>query len=383
MFREKTVFILGAGASWHYSCPTGEELVKLVSQKAQELRTFLLGPARIAHVPQLVSDRFSNLFVSDPAYSSVWRDVARECLDISDRLARSNPPVIDYFLAHNPDLRDIGRFLIAWAILECEAKHGHGRWNRNRGPQYSENYRDNWYRYLLSKLMSECPTANALRENRITFVTFNYDVSLELQIYDGLTATSFFNNEPKCIDNFFGDGRFLHVYGSVRDCPPTKLEEADLLLRSQEVLGGQDGQWINQKKLLDAVYKASKRISTIETIDKATNQKVIDSAKLAIDKARRVYLLGYGFDRQNSERLGLDMALYRRNSNGKHRAKSIMFTNFHDSNQVNKRASRLFFRTANDLLPNQPAVHGFPEKGFYVEKSIRDTYGALEFDFDL
>jgi hypothetical protein len=247
MFREQTVFILGAGASWHYSCPTGEELVKLVSQKAQELRTFLLGPARIAHVPQLVSDRFSNLFVSDPAYSSVWRDVARECLDISDRLARSNPPVIDYFLAHNPDLRDIGRFLIAWAILECEAKHGHGRWNRNRGPQYSENYRDNWYRYLLSKLMSECPTANALRENRITFVTFNYDVSLELQIYDGLTATSFFNNEPKCIDNFFGDGRFLHVYGSVRDCPPTKLEEADLLLRSQEVLGGQDGQWISSR----------------------------------------------------------------------------------------------------------------------------------------
>jgi hypothetical protein len=31
----KTVFILGAGASWHYGYPTGEELVKKVIAKAR------------------------------------------------------------------------------------------------------------------------------------------------------------------------------------------------------------------------------------------------------------------------------------------------------------------------------------------------------------
>jgi hypothetical protein len=30
MFRVPTVFILGAGASWHYGYPTGEDLVKMV-----------------------------------------------------------------------------------------------------------------------------------------------------------------------------------------------------------------------------------------------------------------------------------------------------------------------------------------------------------------
>jgi hypothetical protein len=33
MFRKDTVFILGAGASWHYGYPTGEELIKEVIAK--------------------------------------------------------------------------------------------------------------------------------------------------------------------------------------------------------------------------------------------------------------------------------------------------------------------------------------------------------------
>jgi hypothetical protein len=35
MFINKTVFILGAGASWHYGYPTGEELVEQVREKAR------------------------------------------------------------------------------------------------------------------------------------------------------------------------------------------------------------------------------------------------------------------------------------------------------------------------------------------------------------
>ncbi|SRR6266404_9567407 len=35
MFNNPTVFILGAGASWHYNYPTGEALVKDVIAKAR------------------------------------------------------------------------------------------------------------------------------------------------------------------------------------------------------------------------------------------------------------------------------------------------------------------------------------------------------------
>lgn len=386
MFREKTVFILGAGASWHYSCPTGEELVQLVSHKAGEFRKFLLDSARIAHVPQIIADRFPKLHsLSDPYNVGTWQQISFECMEISDRLARSNPPVIDYFLAHNPDLRDIGRFLIAWVILECEAKHGHGRKNRNRVPGHEQNHRDDWYRYLLSKLMNDCRAPSDLCANQVTFVSFNYDVSLELGLYDGLTATSFFNNEPHNIQNFFSAERFLHVYGSVRDCPPIKLEGVEVLLKGDDVLRGQDSQWSNQQKLLDTIYSASKRISTIETHDKTTNEATIKAAAQIIDDARYVYILGYGFDSMNNQRLGLEQSLHYKQPDGeirsRQRRKSIMLTNFLDRNQVNKRASSLFFKTTGHLQPNQSAI--YDKDRFYVEKSTRDVYGALELDFDL
>ena len=37
MFKRKTVFILGAGASWHYGYPTGEDLVRKVIGAANRL----------------------------------------------------------------------------------------------------------------------------------------------------------------------------------------------------------------------------------------------------------------------------------------------------------------------------------------------------------
>ena len=38
MFKKKTLFVLGAGASWHYGYPTGEELVVEVQALAKRLR---------------------------------------------------------------------------------------------------------------------------------------------------------------------------------------------------------------------------------------------------------------------------------------------------------------------------------------------------------
>jgi hypothetical protein len=381
MFREKTVFILGAGASWHYGYPTGEDLVSRVSGKARELAKFFRTSEHAQSSPKIVDAYYSAAY--HPDIVDVSLDIARKCIDIATRLARSQPPVIDYFLAHNPDLREIGKFLIAWVILECEARHQDSGTNHNRPPTHIDNTKDNWSRYLLYKLMSECSKPSDLCANNVKFVTFNYDISLELKIYDGLAATSFFYKDNNCISEFFGSDRFHHVYGSVREYPPSELATAALLLDSNDILRGDNGQQQNQKALLDSIYDASQRICTIETFDKALNQSTIDAAAQAIDEARHVYILGYGFDKQNSERLRLNDSLYKNNEMGSLRTKSIVFTNYHDRNQVNKRASQLFFRTSSDLLANQPNVYGSTDSGFYIEKSIRQVYEALELDFDL
>lgn len=42
MFTEPTVFILGAGASWHYGYPTGEKLVEHVIAAATRAADFFV-----------------------------------------------------------------------------------------------------------------------------------------------------------------------------------------------------------------------------------------------------------------------------------------------------------------------------------------------------
>jgi hypothetical protein len=88
-----------------------------------------------------------------------------------------------------------------------------------------------------------------------------------------------------------------------------------------------------------------------------------------------VYILGYGFDDNNNKRLGLRDSLAYNYQNDK----CILFTNFNGINRIKKTASRLFFGRS-DRSFNVP--EGEPTQGHYFEMSTRDTYEALELDFD-
>ena len=120
MFDNPTVFILGAGASWHYGYPTGEDLVKNVIQKARAaggyFRTTLNGdPGGLVHRPNYITrcspDPLPN---GTTGMKAEWSRAVQECEDLIDRLTSVDPLVIDYFLGQNQHLSDIGRFLIAW-----------------------------------------------------------------------------------------------------------------------------------------------------------------------------------------------------------------------------------------------------------------------------
>jgi hypothetical protein len=97
------------------------------------------------------------------------------------------------------------------------------------------------------------------------------------------------------------------------------------------------------------------------------------SAKESIREAKCVYILGYGFDENNNTRLGLSKSLHEKN-------KCVLFTNSNNSNRINKSASRVLFNNPNQFFTL--SVHGHQMEGYYFEKSVRDTYEALELDFD-
>src|ERR1700740_919506 len=99
MFKAKTVIILGAGASWHYGYPTGEELVKRVISKATIARSFFSNYATNRGGPP--SNRPRIVSGDDPSIpkdgnlglQKQWMAAANKCQDLIERLNAVDPLV--------------------------------------------------------------------------------------------------------------------------------------------------------------------------------------------------------------------------------------------------------------------------------------------------
>src|SRR5580700_1792407 len=176
MIKNSTVFVLGAGSSWHYGYPTGEELVAHIIQSADRLAAYcerrLSDQVLQGVIPEYVAQRIDPSGGTNAAVNG-WRLVQAECRLLIRRLRAVRPLLIDHFLAWNENLRPIGKLMIAAAILECEAAKG---------------YRKEWYRYIVHKLAYGCSKSADLFQNDVHFITFNYDASLEYQLSEALTS---------------------------------------------------------------------------------------------------------------------------------------------------------------------------------------------------
>jgi hypothetical protein len=366
VFSAPTVFILGAGASWHYGYPTGEGLVKKVIEKAEVAAAFFKWSAENGNgnVPNLLLETTENGL----DLGARWTTLHDQCERLKRGLQQVNPLVIDYYLGWNADVQEIGRVLIAWVILECESQSRDVNINHKviagRRELLSES-RDDWCRFIIHQLAIHCETSNDLFRNKISFVTFNYDVSLEVALKNGLQHIRMFDKSD--VDKFLDGSRIVHIYGKVRDIKSGRAQV------KWSNTNPSHSSRIDFCELLNVVYSASQGIRVIDPHDKGANPHDLSIAQTQINNARRVFILGYGFDEHNSERLRLRESL-KLESNSQ---KMVAFTNLGDINQVNKRASKVIFGNIASFPPNGQSIV------FHTEKSTRNTYDALSLDFDL
>ncbi|MGA3004557.1 MAG: hypothetical protein ABSE20_22815 [Acetobacteraceae bacterium] len=405
MILTPTVFVLGAGASWHYGYPTGEKLVDRVIEMAERLRAF-------CHLALQAGGGWQgSAYVEErsdpPAYGRGWGRVMNDCNLLVQRLQTVRPLVIDHFLEWNQGLRDIGRLLIAAVMLECEAVWLESGVNQNRS-QYSalhpseiselQRQPDSYIRFIVHKLLFGCKTSSDLLRNQVRFITFNYDVSLEMQLSGAFASLDII--EPSDGDKFLNEDRIVHVYGSVRQKETWTVDEArrdrncviDLAVSKSlgESLGNNDQRAIvgQRNKLIDQFYAASRDLRTIDPHDKNENEQALQTARRYVSEGIVFYILGYGFEPTNSKRIGLQQIAQADRSDS---AKQAMFTNFLDNNVINKRASEVFNLEYGRFIGN--SVYGQPfriekingntkiKRNYYIEKSARTTYDALAIDF--
>lgn len=250
MISQKTVMVLGAGASNPYGLPLGWKLRELIL----ELQWHSLQNCQFASPLVSRSDHFS-------AFKLAFR--------------HTGALSIDSFLARSPHFMEVGKLAIAAVLLP------HENVNRLLPASFHE---DNWYGYLGQRMDAE---PNRLAENQVSFVTFNYDRSLEMYL-----LTTWMNHHGLSEEEARSLVRKLdivHVYGRLGS------------LWSDEpgfVPYGGGGQPESN------IESAASGLRLIDDAERHEESDEFRRARELISGASHLCFLGFAFDKTNVQRLG-------------------------------------------------------------------------------
>ncbi len=327
----KKVFVLGAGASSHFGYPLGKELIDAMAYFYGEYLK-----------PKNVPD-------------------AKIYKQLIDELRSYNPINIDYFLKHSSreDFKKQGNKLIGHTVWRSECYPAFSKQDDLKKWWGGEFESRNWVKFIYNSIVSKCDKINEV-ENKLKdyfIITFNYDCSFEQALYHCFKNTKFSkdNEFKKVLENFYKENIY-HVYGKIPQC--YEYEGKDLSI--------------------DAIVKRFERTNIeISTIGEDKSKNIGDKYSKIICDSEHVYFLGYGFDVNNNNALGLKEVL----RNCKHN-KTIYYTNSENGLKIDMVLASFFnniiyessflrrYRTNNDVVAT-------------VVKSVKKVYDALENDFDI
>jgi hypothetical protein len=256
MFKKRTVFILGAGASIPYGFPSG---YKLVSDIIDNL-------SNVDKVRILAS-------VSEELHGSDNKFYDNNIKSLKESLSMAVVESIDDFLEARPEYLSIGKAAIAQALIPYETEQ----------TLFNRNPDKNWYSMIFEVLRKDI---GKLEDRLISFITFNYDRSLEHYLYTQLR--NFLNipidESKKIMDKI----PIIHIYGHIGN-----LEWQD----TSDVRNYQPHAYEHQ------ILVAMKRLLVIHEGNQV-NENIMEAQRL-IHQCEKIRLLGYGFHDTNTERLNL------------------------------------------------------------------------------
>lgn len=191
------------------------------------------------------------------------------------RLVGSRLTSIDAFLENNSDhYQQIGKAAIAGTILlreyEAATKLAKGRID------------DDWLQYVWNAMRAST-TVDTFPENRVTFVTFNYDRLVE-NYFDGVLTNAFNLNHAAAEALRDRTFQVLHLHGAIEGVPFGEF--------SRPLKG----------KLLSELAKGIRIVHD----DVLANDPTFQCAYRALGQAYRTCLLGFGYHPDNVRRLDLN-----------------------------------------------------------------------------
>ena len=262
MIKQKTVFVLGAGASCPYGYPTGQELRREICEK-------------------FVAD--STVYYQAQGTRDIYLEqIKQKATEFTNKFYHSSTKSIDLFLArHGKEYMTIGKFAIIFRILAAEQS--------SKFREHMRKPEEDWYSYLVDKMADELygPEDYPLfSDNKVSFVTFNYDRSFEHFLYESLLY-SFQGITAEKTKEQISDFRIVHVFGQAAG-----LDWQDLDTR------------IGYKQYTHST-SIERMVENLRIIYEEEENPALDEAKNLIGEAKRVFFLGFGYAKENLDILGI------------------------------------------------------------------------------
>lgn len=249
------VLVLGAGASTPYGFPTGNELRnKILDDFSYETKD------NGVIIPKIVTAiRQPEIFPFSPEDCARFRD--------EFRLAQTNS--IDAFIERRADeFQEIGKFAIAYRLRRCESEatlFDTGDW-----------YQAFWNRVLPNGITTP---------HEFTVITFNYDRSLRHYLKTVAKAAL----GPAYKDGVEGSVRIIPLHGGFWTAPVNAPYGSD------------------EERHTPAFAESIRLPHELQEGD--FRSKDFSDARAYLSYAKRIFILGFGFDETNTRRLFNDLDL--------------------------------------------------------------------------
>ncbi|MEA5077498.1 MAG: hypothetical protein VB013_02905 [Anaerolineaceae bacterium] len=251
---KRTTLILGAGTSMPYKYPSGEDL----KYEIIDLANYILK-------------------TSDPRFSQYFSKAALSKFKIS--LERNHGSSIDAFLEVFPDFTELGRLLAADIILLCEnQKTLLDREIRKKGI----------YKFLFNTLID---FSSSLDPNDFSIITFNYDLSLEQDFYDGLLGLNYSENQMM---EFWQKFPIFHINGKFGGL--SWQDKGDRDYGSYQGIRSDYGN-------IEFLIKNILPFFTTANDEIKISPSLAQHMKANLMNSQKVYFLGFSYHKQNMEKI--------------------------------------------------------------------------------
>jgi hypothetical protein len=245
VIQKPTVIVIGAGGSIPYGFPSGYALYQIILSGLSDKDDAFLCQACFP------GDRMSGL-------------------RLRESLLRSPVMSIDQFLERRSDMLQIGKRAIARALIPFERELE--LFDRSKGPR--------WYEYLWRAMGAEFED---FHKNRVSFITYNYDRSLEHFLFCALMNV--YGKSAADVLPVFNRIKIIHVHGTL--CPYEH--------------GGRVGRTYREETTEEIIDKTASCIKIIH--EKIDEEAHFAEAVDLLCNAERIAFIGFGFDPTNVRRL--------------------------------------------------------------------------------